>query len=359
MEKRINSNPDLLNKIKGGKEDESQGKDFKKENDINHEFSSDTSTSLANIFKSKSIACIKLTSLILFRVFLLIIILEFVFTFLNVQTIKKNIDNMRNSYKLYQSIVLIKYFITEAILTNKLGSDYVVLQKYNLTEKQYIDNLKIEMAKYRQEFSSIYEGFSSTSTSEFSKKYQNFLSDEQVTIFTISNGQEMNQTLPFTTALNRIPTKVFYISAISDEALVLDMNERNSYELMHNLLNSYFISIQEYTQILSENAIKSTKSSVISIILFYASFVFAIIFLVIIWEVLADFFIERQKPINLFLTIKKQIFEDLKNASEGFSNKLLNKLFGNEENEEESQKDYQTNLFLLVGLKIMLFLIFE
>ena len=53
---------------------------------------------------------------------------------------------------------------------------------------------------------------------------------------------------------------------------------------------------------------------------------------------------DREKPINLFLTIKKKIFEDLKNASESFSNKLLNKFFGNEDNEEESQKDYQTNI---------------
>ena len=41
----------------------------------------------------------------------------------------------------------------------------------------------------------------------------------------------------------------------------------------------------------------------------------------------------------MFLTIKKEIFEDLKNDSEDFSNKLLNKLMGNEENEEENQKD--------------------
>ena len=56
------------------------------------------------------------------------------------------------------------------------------------------------------------------------------------------------------------------------------------------------------------------------------------------------FLLERQRPINLFLTIKNQIFEDLKNASESFSNKLLNKLIGNEDNEEENQKDDQTNI---------------
>ena len=344
IEKRINSDPESLKKYKNVKEEESQGKDSKKENDINHEFSSDTSTSLANIFKSKSIICIKLTSLILFLIFLLIIILEFVFTFLNVETIKTKINNMKNSYKLFENIVLIKYFITEAILTNKYGNDYVILKHYNIKDTEYIDTLKTEMAKYRQEFSTIYEDFSSTSLSEFSKDYQNFVNTEQVLIYTISNGQEMNQTLPFTTALNRIPTTVFYISSISDESLVLDMEERNSYELMHNLLNGYFSSIKKYTKILSHDAINSSKTSVVGTILFYTSFLFAIIFLIIIWKILSNFLVERQKPINLFLTVKKQIFEDLKNASEGFSNKLLNKLFGNEENEEESQKDYHTNI---------------
>ena len=51
---------------------------------------------------------------------------------------------------------------------------------------------------------------------------------------------------------------------------------------------------------------------------------------------------DREKPINLFLTIKKNIFEELKNSSENFSNKLLNKIFGVEENEEESKEEYRT-----------------
>ena len=345
IEKKINSNPELLHKLKGTKEDESQSKDYKKDNDINHEFSSDTSTSLANIFKSKSIICIKLSSLILFLVLLLILILEFVFTFLNVQTIKNKITYMKNAYKIFEDIVLIKYFITEAVLANKFRKDYIILKKYNISNKVYIDMIKTELAQYRQEFSSIYEDFSSTSTSDFSKEYQRYVSnDTQVMIYTLSNGIEMNQTLPFITAMNRIPTTVFYISSASDETLELNMNDRNCYELMLNLLNGYFVSIKTFTFILSDEAIKSSKNSVISTILFYSSFAFAIIFLIIIYKVLNSFLIERQKPINLFLTIKKQIFEDLKNASESFSNKLLNKLFGNEENEEVSQKDYQTNI---------------
>jgi hypothetical protein len=56
------------------------------------------------------------------------------------------------------------------------------------------------------------------------------------------------------------------------------------------------------------------------------------------------YLIERERPINLFLTLKKKVFENLKNAAESFSNKILNKIFGNEDVEEESQQDYQTNI---------------
>ena len=343
IENKINSNPELLRKIKGIKEDENKSAD--KNNDFNHEFSSDTSASLANIFKSKSIFCIKITSLVFFILFLLNIVLEFIFTFLNVNKIKKNITYMKNAYKLFEDITFIKYFITEAILANKYGQNYIILNKYNLSEKLYIDVIKTELAQYRQDFSYIFEDFSSTSTSEFSKECQDYVNNNtQVLLYTKSNNEEINQTLPFVTALNRIPTTVFYISSISDDSVELNMNERNCYELMYNLLNDLFIHIEKFTNILSRAAMNSSKSSLVSDILFYASFFCSIIFLFIVWKVLANFLIERQKPINLFLTIKKQIFEDLKNASEGFSNKLLNKLFGNEENEEESQKDYQTNV---------------
>ena len=53
---------------------------------------------------------------------------------------------------------------------------------------------------------------------------------------------------------------------------------------------------------------------------------------------------DREKLINLFLTIKKKVFEDLKNSAENFSNKLLNKYFKLNENEEESRQNFTTNI---------------
>ena len=343
IEQRINSNPELLRRLKGIKQEETKENEVK--NEINHGFTSDISASLANIFKSKSIAYIKLISLIFFGIFFLLIIFEFIFTILNVGIIKSNIVKMKNAYQLLESICFIKYIITEAVLTNKYKDEYIILTEYKMTKEENIDYLKLELEALSQDFRSIYDDFASTSPSEFSKNYQNYVSSNtQVLVYSISNGEKIDLNLPYSVAMNRIPNSVYYISTIMDESIEINMEERNTYELIYNLLNGYYASIRSLTLILAEDAVISSKTSIVGNITFYSSFVFTITFLIIIWHLLTMFLMERQKPINLFLTIKKQIFEDLKNASDDFSNKLLNKLFGNEDNEEQNQKDYQANI---------------
>ena len=350
IEDRIRSNPDMMRRFRGSKDTEGNSQNGgmgpgepKPDNDYNHEFSSDTSTSLANIFNSKSIVCIKITSAIMFLTILIVLSLEFIFTFLNMQNIKKEIGIMDKSYTLLDNIGYTKYFITEAVLANEIA-DYTILKMKSQKKSEFINNIKDELAKYREEFSNIYGEFSSSSIDSFSKEYRNYVEKTNVTVRTLSNGVTMSEEQTYSTAMNRIPTTVFYVSTISDQSLVLDMNERNSYELMVNLLNGYFIALKDITKILVEDAVKSSKLSIVATLIFIGSFFFSVIFLLIIWKTLNNFLEDREKPINLFLTIKKKIFEDLKNASESFSNKLLNKFFGNEDNEEESQKDYQTNI---------------
>ena len=343
IEKKINSNPELIKRFKRTEEGDSQNKDYK--NEVNIGFTSDTSNFLANIFRSKSIIYLKLTSLIFFLVFLFIFILEFIFTFLNVQTIKDNIFKMRNAYKLFEDIGFIKYSTTEIILVNKYREDYAIMIGYEMTPEEDIDWAKEELEKYSFDFSSIYENFSATLPSEFSKKYQNLISNEtQILLYTLTNGIETTQYIPFTVAMTRISTTIYYISTVIDKSIPLDLQERNLYELMINLLNGYYICVKNLTLILAEDAVESSKTSIIGTIVFYSSFILSIVFLSVIWDLLSIFLLEIQKPINLFLTIKNRIFENLREASESFSNKLLNKLIGNEDNEEESQKDYQTNI---------------
>ena len=52
--------------------------------------------------------------------------------------------------------------------------------------------------------------------------------------------------------MNRIPTCVFYVSTVTDSSSIMNMNDRNSYELMINLLNSYFNSWGRATEFLVE-----------------------------------------------------------------------------------------------------------
>ena len=347
IEQKIKANPDLMKRIKGSKDNDGNvqinNEGQKKDEDFNHEFSYDTSTSLANIFNTKSVTYIKFTSGILFLLILFINSIEFIITFLNIQKIKKQIDNMNKLYKLLNNIEYTKYFITEAILANEI-ENYTVLSKFAMNKIAFINDIKNELSYYRQEFSDIYEEFSSSSSDSFSKEYNNYIQNTNISIRTTSNGFEMIEPQPYATAINRIPTTVFYVSTLTDEASNLNIKERNCYELMQNLLNGYFIALKNVTIILVNDALNSSTNSIISTILYFGTFIISISFLIIIWNVLSNFLEDREKPINLFLTIKKKIFEDLKNASESFSNKLLNKLFGNEDNEEESQKDYQTNI---------------
>ena len=347
VEKKIKSNPELKMKYKGMKENESESNDIKNnnKNEINPTFSSDISAILANVFKSMIITNIKLFSFIFFLLFLGVIIIEFIFTFLNVNTIQDNISKMRNAYRLCEDIGFIKYMITEAVISNKYKDDYIILIIYEMTLEENIGYQKWELEAYSYEFRSIYDSFTSTPASEFSERYRKFVStDTQVLIYTISNNMEVTQYLPYSIAMNRIPNTIFYVSSMLDDSIELNMRERNTYELVFNLLNGYYTSTKDLTLILAEDAVISSKISIISLITFYSSFLLVIIFLIIMWYLLQNFLLERQRPINLFLTIKKHIFDDLKKSSEDFSNKLLNKMLGNEENEEENQKDYQNNI---------------
>ena len=343
VESRLIERQELKRKYKGTEEDDIENKYYK--SNVNLEFSSDKSNFLSNIFKSKSIIYLKITSLIFFLIFIFIITLEFINTYLNVQTIKENIIKMRNAFKLFEDIGFIKYYVTELILVDTYQENYTILIGYDMTPENDTIWLQDALESYSYDFRSVYEYFRSSSMSSFSKRYQTLMSnDTQVLIYTLTNGLESTQVIPLTIVMTRIPTTVFYVSSVIDESVRLNLTERNLYELMINLLNGYYMYIKDLSLILAEDAVESSKTSILGTLVFYSSFVLSIAFLSIIWNLLSLFLMERQKPINLFLTIKNQIFEDLKDASENFSNKLLNKLIGNEDNEEENRKDYQTNI---------------
>jgi len=117
------------------------------------------------------------------------------------------------------------------------------------------------------------------------------------------------------------------------------MTQRNTYDLMNNLLNDYYTTWQGLTFILV-NEVKAQASNDNKLLIIFAfSFLLCIVSFLIIRQLIGKFIDDREKPIDLFLTIKKQKFEELKLCSEAFLNKLLNKFFGNEEAEDEMLSD--------------------
>jgi hypothetical protein len=114
------------------------------------------------------------------------------------------------------------------------------------------------------------------------------------------------------------------------------ISQRNTYDLMNNILNDYFTSLRKLTFILVDDVYYTDKIDLSLLIIFIISFILALISLIVMKRLIGNFIEEREKPIDLFLTIKKNRFEELKYSTEAFLNKLLNKFFGNEESEDEN-----------------------
>jgi hypothetical protein len=234
--------------------------------------------------------------------------------------------------------------LTEAVIANKLNEiniKYVVLNNTEL--KEFNKDIKNELSQYHQKFSELYSSFSSNSY-KFSQKYREFMDTKDMSFYSLANDIPVVEPKQFSASLNKIPASLFYISTVDDKENDLTMEMRNTYELMYNLLNGHLINWKDVTIILGEDAIYSTENIIFSLIILILTIFFAIISVYIYYRVLLNISINAEKPINLILTIKKKIFESLKNSAENFANKLLNKFFGNEDNEEESHLDYQNNI---------------
>ncbi len=311
-------------------------------NNFSNEFSTDTSASLSNIFNEKSVTYITIFSLIFFILICGIISAEFGISLKLIYDSDDRMGYMDKAFKILNTLVYTKFFITEAILAQCTDPVYNNLDD-GMTKEDYVKEMMSEMADCRSEFSETY-AFYSNATVTFSKEYQNYISHTQVYIRTKSNGEETIEHQPFSIAMSRIPTSIYYVSRVMDASTSVTMDDRNAYELMMNLLNDYLLVWRNVTVLLVDDVKSHAKSSKIILIIFIFSFIIAVFSLFILWKLITRFIDDREKPIDLFLTIKKKKFEELKNSSESFVNKLLNKFFGNEENEEESMVDYSTNI---------------
>jgi len=305
--------------------------------DTTNEFIPDTTSSFNNIFNNKSVTNIRYFSFFMFLALCIIITVEFFVSISKINDTDKRIFYSEKGFNLLNSLLYTKFFINEAILAHTTGYKNLNTES-NGDSNKYILEMMTEMSKYRQSISDTYSFFSNA-TINFSDEYYNYINTKQVYIRTLSNGQPTTIVNPFSIAISRIPTTIFYVSTVTDTNNQINMNNRNAYELMMNLLNDYLIVWRDLTFILIKDVKSQTKSDIRLTIIFSISFVISLVSIVGIRSFINSFIDDREKPIDLFLTIKKTKFEELKMSSEAFLNKLLNKFFGNEEAEEEMMAD--------------------
>ena len=305
--------------------------------DINRGLATDSSSTLANIFKGDSIRYIRILINLLSLGTFIIILADFLITLRHLDKIKIKIDFLDNGYIISNNMLYTKYFLTEGVLCNNLSESYYPV-KFSGGVENFLKEIRYELSNYRQEFTEVFDTFTSN---EISKVYKKFMSDTNITIYTLTVDQPDNITLIFNSAMTRIPAA---INDLANGDSPMDMKYRDSYELIHNLINEYYINWEKAIDYLLHDAMYNSKSQLISLLLITCYSCIVIVTIIIFIKLLSNFSLDREKPINLFLTLKKQVFENLKVSAENFSNKILNKFFGNEDNEEESQQDYQANI---------------
>ena len=311
----------------------------KNNENINKDFIGNASFSLMNTFNINSTIIIKYIDFCIYLFFITTSTIEFILSYKSLTDNQLRLNYLSNSFKIINDIAYIKYFITQAIIANTTKSyDFNQIAK-----NQYISYIKTELADYREELTNLFDEFSNVKV-KYSKEYNIFFSNKTINLKTLSNGIQIEEEQPFMHALNKLTTAAFYLSTMSENESI-NITNKYSYELMFNLFNGYFMSFQELINIIIKDFTSETKKlGNISIIIFSITLTISIIFIILFWKMMTKLDNDREKPINLFLTIKKKVFEDLKNSAESFSNKLLNKFFGNEENEEESQQEYISNV---------------
>ena len=290
----------------------------KSKEDMDRELIGNASTSLMNIFDARSTKKIKYFDFFIYIFIMSLSTIEFILSYIYLSNNIKKFDYLAKSYKIMSNICYTKYFVIETILA---GLDSPILpinsSEIGFTKEEYLNNIKSELAKYRLEFTDLFTIFTSREI-EYSKEYLNFISTTNISLKTLTNGIPKIDEQPFLSAISKLTNAVFYISTISNID-ILDMNNKYVYELMQNLNNGYYMAVEKLTIILlNDFQIDTRKYSIINIILFLIFFIGSILNSFIYWKMMTKLDDDREKPINLFLTIKKKVFEDLKSSSENF-----------------------------------------
>ena len=304
--------------------------------EMNKGFSTDSFSTLSNILKVNSVKYIKIFITFFFLITVILLLIAFFISYNYIKKLVIKMEFLDKSFLILNDMLYSKFFITEGIIAKNYSAYVPVF--FEGGQSKFFENIKNELSFYREEFSETYDDFTSNN---LCKKYKNFMANKRIALSTITIDIPETLNLLFSSVMNRITAGINNIA--TDEELMI-MSNRDTYELMHNLINEYYLNWEKVINILFNDCIQATKVKIPLLIILLIYLLISIIIFILFLKLLSKFSLDREKPINLFLTLKKQVFENLKISAENFSNKLLNKFFGNEEVEEESQQDYQSNI---------------
>ena len=298
------------------------------------ELVNDANTFIDKYISNKSVKHISYLSYYMFLSYMILVIFEFILTFSFINKINNTAKFEYRSYDILNSIVYTKYFINECVLANTLNYNF-----NNTTTEDYILDHMNELSNYRQKIINTYNFF----TNETTKKFKEILNSKVLFIRIFNNDEENNETLSLDLSMSRLATNIFYVSTITDNYNKINMRDRNTFELMENLLNDYLIIWHEIANTICYEIYDYNKLPKKCVIIFISSFFLLILNFFLIYKFLKKFIEDKEKPIELFFTVKKKIFEQLKIISENLANKLLNKNVGN----ELAENDNKSNDFFL------------
>ena len=228
--------------------------------------------------------------------------MDYLASYLHIQNINDYRYYMDNGYKLLHNLLYTKYFLTEAMSSN-LINNYLGFDK-----DTYIQRMNSELSTYRSEYVDLYNSYSSATVSfndDYKRVTNSYIYKRSISI---STKEPTNAWHPFSTEMNQISTAVYFVSTSTNYTKTMNMKEeRYAYELMANLLNGYYSKWGEVTDILVQNVkehcSKTSGSSTIHILIFVLSIVVSVLFLILFFKVLIIFIEDRERSINLFLTI--------------------------------------------------------
>jgi hypothetical protein len=286
-----------------------------------------TNNHLKNLFSEASLHALKISSILYFLILLCLYIFEFMTSYNKFSDLKNYVNYSIIQYEILSSLMYCKYFLTEAVLAeNDLYRIYDT--KYNNDHKKYIEGMLEELRKYRE---IIYRCLGDFSEPEkIGKDFAEYTQNKSLFIRQLVAHEETNKTVPFWSGINQIPTSIFSIAKVENNITDINMQNRNVYDLMMNLINDYFVGWKDTTNLVITSITGNSKLNFLFIFIFIISFVFCFLCIIIFYQILSKFIEDGTRPVDLILTIKKSKFEELKAICENYMNTLMNKFLGEE-----------------------------